>query len=61
MASLPRLYTVKDVTQATGLSKSTVHDLVARGELPAFRPPKTRIVRIPEAAFLDFLAKFTTV
>jgi excisionase family DNA binding protein len=58
--NLPRLFTPAEVVAATGLSRSTVYAMIDRKELPAFRPPKTRIVRISEPDFLAFLEKFTS-
>lgn len=58
--SLPRFYSVRDVALATGLPASTIRGLISKGELPVFRPPKTRIVRIAEPDFLALVEKYTT-
>lgn len=35
--SLPRLLSVREVSEATGIPKSTLYDLVASRELPVYR------------------------
>lgn len=42
----PRLaYSVADVVEQTGLGKTTVHGLIASGELPSCKIGKRRIIR----------------
>ena len=52
---LPRLLSVRAVAEATTLPRSTIYDLVARGELPALRIGASRGIRIAEADFERFI------
>ena len=44
-----KVYTAQEVADKLKIKKSTVYDLIKRGELPAVRMGRT--IRIPESAF----------
>jgi excisionase family DNA binding protein len=52
---LPALLSVRDVAQMLGLSRSKIYELIAEGELEAYRPGGR--VRIPTQAVAALLAR----
>jgi excisionase family DNA binding protein len=45
-AKIPRLMNLRQIEQATGISRFTIARLVSRGELPALRETATGIRRV---------------
>lgn len=53
MSGLPRLLSVRAVSEATTVPKSTLYDLIAEGKLPAVRIG--RAVRVDERDVLKWI------
>lgn len=53
--NVPQLLTVGEVAQILRISRTSVHNLIARGELPALRFGRT--VRIPATAIVRMVEK----
>lgn len=54
-ASVDTLLTVKEVAGRLAIGRTTVYELIARGELPALRIGRAR--RIPASAVARFIAE----
>ncbi len=52
------LLRVEEVVRLLGIGRSTVYELIARGELPVIRIG--RLVRVPRPALEDWIAANTT-
>jgi predicted DNA-binding transcriptional regulator AlpA len=60
---IPRLLTVPQVDEITGIGRSKLYELVATGQIEAFRIPsrskgaRRLSIRVSEQSVLDFLAR----